>query len=450
MGIVSPLRLRDLERCFQGIVPATIATCSPDGIPNITYISIIHYVDDCHIGLSFQFFNKTRENILHNPRAQILLPDPETLEQYRIDARFVRTEREGAVFERMRINLAAVASQMSMQDVFRLQGADIYRVLQVEKLAHDLDLSAPEGPPDFVAALETLSTRLAECDDLEALLDTTLEGLAEIFDYPHSMILFTDEPGKRLYAVASHGFSSSGVGAEIAVGEGLIGTAARERRPVRVSHLLSEQIIAEAVRTTARERGHTMDPRREIPLPGLVGVQSQLAVPILARDRMLGVLCVQSTQRGRLTTADEKALSTLARHLATSILLLGEGPAGDSSNARVGARRPAAANAMKVRYHACDDSIFIEDDYLIKGLSGRILFWLLSQYERNGRVEFTNKQLRVEESLKLSGYRDNLEARLILLRRRLEERTNALRLRKSGRGRFCLEVDRHIELIRAS
>jgi len=187
----------------MGVVPATLATCSPEGVPNITYLSVVHQVDEDHLALSFQFFNKTHENITSNPKAQMMVPDPVTLEQYRVDVRYERTERDGPIFERMRANLDAVASQLGMKDVFRLQGADIYRVLDIERLSCDLDLSPPDGSKDFVAALEALSGRLAACDELDGLLESTLRGLAELFDYQHTMILLADGAGQRLYAVAS-------------------------------------------------------------------------------------------------------------------------------------------------------------------------------------------------------------------------------------------------------
>ncbi len=436
--------LRDLERCFLGGVPATVATCSPDGQPNITYLSIVHAVDATHLALSFQFFNKTHRNVVDNPRAQILIADPATLVQYRADVRYVRTEVEGPVFERMRTNLAAVASQTGMSGVFRLQGADIYEVLGIEELAHDLDVAQPEAPADFVAVLETMSGRLDACDDLEALLEVTLAGLAELFDYEHAIILLVDESGQRLYTVASHGFSPSGVGAEIAMGEGIIGTAAAERRPVRLGNLRIDETMVAAVRKSSQPDDAA--PERHIPLPALAGMRSQLAVPMLARDRVLGVICVQSPSPARMSLADEQALATLARYLATSMHLIGSHIAADTPSTPARPPQPQG-KPVRIRYHAADDSIFVGDEYLVKGLPGRILLRLLQAHAREGRVDFSNKELRLDGTLQLGGYRDNLEARLILLRRRLEERSEVLRLERTGRGRFRLEVRRAFELV---
>jgi len=54
-----------------------------------------------------------------------------------------------------------------------------------------------------------------------------------------------------------------------------------------------------------------------------------------------------------------------------------------------------------VKHYQSDDSIFVDDAYLIKGIAGRILWKLLRIYDSEQRVQFTNREIRLDESLQL-------------------------------------------------
>ena len=73
----------------------------PTSPPNVAYISQVFHADERHVALSFQFFNKTRRNILEHPRATVLLLHPVTAQFYRLHLRYLRTETGGPVFESM-------------------------------------------------------------------------------------------------------------------------------------------------------------------------------------------------------------------------------------------------------------------------------------------------------------------------------------------------------------
>lgn len=332
--------------------------------------------------------------------------------------------------------------------MFRLRGVDVYRVLDCQPLGVTIGGPRPEPAADLLMKLADYSAHLAGCRDLETLFATSLERLATTFDYRYSFVMLRDEEGKRLFTVASHGFAASGVGSEVAIGEGLIGTAAERRMPVRSTNLARERVLQRAVRDELARSGDAGRLEEEIPLPGLPDAQSQIVLPLEARGELLGVLVLQSDRAGRYLAGDEPKMQIVARQLAASMAVL-------ESAARVADPAPAAAavtrefgdrSAATVRYYPADDSIFVDDEYLIKGLPGRILHWMLEVYPEQQRSEFTNKEIRLDPTLKLPEYHDNLEARLILLRQRLEERCDCLRLERVARGRLRLSVSRPVRM----
>ena len=125
-----------MHPAMQGIVPASLVTCSKNGEPNTTTISQVFYVDDNHIALSFQFFNKTIRNVRENPNASVQIMHPATFETWSLDIEFQESKTEGDIFDQMDMQLEAIASMSGMSGIFKLHAADIYKVKTVERVAY--------------------------------------------------------------------------------------------------------------------------------------------------------------------------------------------------------------------------------------------------------------------------------------------------------------------------
>ena len=438
------LTVDGIRECLEGAIPAVIATCAADGTPNVSNLSQVQYVDSEHVALSYQFFNKTRQNVLNDPRATVLVSHPVTAARYRLGLRYLRTETSGALFEKMKAKLAGIASHTGMSGVFRLLGADVYRVVDVEAVPGD---TLPPVPArrNVLSALRVAAESMYKTKALDELLDGTLEVLETQFEIRHSMVLMLDAAGK-LYTVASRGYDASGIGSEIPLGQGVIGVAARERTPIRIGHMTAEYAYGRAIRESAAQGGMGSVLETEIPLPGLPESRSQLAVPIVALERLLGVLYVESDQNLRFSYDDEDALVTVAGQLGGLMHVLQN--AAEADDAPAGGARAAdvAGVPVVVRHYAENDSVFLDDDYLIKGVAGAIFWALVSDYVNERRTTFSNRELRLDRRVRLPDVTDNLEARLILLQKRLAERDACVRIEKTGRGRFRLRLNRPLQL----
>lgn len=459
------LKLDAIRECLEGVVPGTIATCSADGTPNIAYLSQVQYVDGEHVALSYQFFNSTRRNILAFPYARVAVINPLTAAHYRLSLHYLRTEADGPLFENMKARLAGIASHTGMSGVFRLLGSDIYRVLDIVQVPGQT-LPAPAAGCNLLAALRASAERLCACGDLDGVLAQLMTCLESCFDIQHAMVLMLDESGERLYTVASCGYPESGIGSEIAVGDGVIGVAARERTPIRIGHFTAEYTYGRAIRESLAQSGLAAAMSTEIPLPGLPESRSQLAVPINACQRLIGVLYVESPLDLRFSYDDEDALVALAGQLGVAIRLLQQGQDEESDVVNEAGAPPPVLSAelpsepppvaahgeppLVVRRYAENDSVFLGGDYLIKGVAGSIFWTLVRDYVEKGQNHFSNRELRLDSRIRLPDISDNLEARLILLARRLVERNAPLRLEKTGRGRFQLRVDQPLRLVDVS
>lgn len=116
------------------------------------------------------------------------------------------------------------------------------------------------------------------------------------------------------------------------------------------------------------------------------------------------------------------------------------------STMRLDGSQPNSLQSVRIDYYEVDDSVFADGTYLIKGQAGRILWLVLTLHSTAGRLVFSNRELRLHPFVKLPGWKNNLEARLLLLQRRLDDRATAFRLCRDERGKVRLVCSVSLEL----
>jgi adenylate cyclase len=439
-----PITLDALRDCFEGTVPAFLATVDPEGIPNVSIISQVHYVDPGRVALSYQFFNKTRRNILSTRTASVQLIDPFTVAFYQLDLDFETTEEEGPVFETMKARLAGIASHTGMEGVFRLVGADLFRVREIRCVVEPR-FAPPVAPVAALPALRRILCEMARATVLGELYDRTLDAIARHLGITNLIILVPDEVRGALDSVATWGYSASGIGSEVRIGDGVIGVAAREKVTIRIDHMSTEYLYGSAIRDRLRAEAGTGVPGSQgVAFPGLPRPESQIALPMIWQGQLTGVLFAESPLPLRFRHEEEDTLACIASALAAHAAAL----AADDDVAETSTPHKATSfdTTLALRHFAADDSVFAGCDYLIKGVAGAILWKLLRAYVAKGASEFSNRELRLSPELRLPTHAENLEARLVLLERRLREKALPIQMEKTGRGRFRLVIQANLNL----
>ncbi len=158
--------------------------------------------------------------------------------------------------------------------------------------------SRPNGQHEqLLKALIDIGQELASTIDLNELLNRILVISREVFCFENAIIRLHDQGRGVLTAAASYGYEDEAVGREIPVGRGVMGKVAGSGTPVLIHNLA------------------------EMPdyVPGISGARSELAVPMVARNRVVGVFNVESTRIGAFSDADVAPLMTMAGQAAIAI-----------------------------------------------------------------------------------------------------------------------------------
>jgi sigma-B regulation protein RsbU (phosphoserine phosphatase) len=149
----------------------------------------------------------------------------------------------------------------------------------------------------LLATLYEIGKETASILDLDELLQRLAEIVKRVIDYEMFGILLLDEERDELVLRKAVNFGTARERSRIAVTDGLCGAAVRSREPVLVGDVRK-------------------DPRYVSLVPE---TRSELVVPLLYKDRVIGVLDLESPVLDRFTEQHVKVLTPLASQVAVAV-----------------------------------------------------------------------------------------------------------------------------------
>jgi sigma-B regulation protein RsbU (phosphoserine phosphatase) len=156
---------------------------------------------------------------------------------------------------------------------------------------------SPPLPGEILAELLPIVGEINAILDPQALLPAIAQKVKRILDY-QVLDIFLPEPDGTLLPAHVEGYAPGlPPGFRLRPGQGIVGTAAEIREAVFVPDV-------------------SKDPRYVLPIPGVV---AELAIPLVHRGRLVGVLNVEGADRDAFTPEAMTALQVLTTHLAVAI-----------------------------------------------------------------------------------------------------------------------------------
>jgi len=141
----------------------------------------------------------------------------------------------------------------------------------------------------------------------------------DLFGFEHALILLMDDAHAALKVVASRGYDDPSIGMRVDLGVGVIGTVARRKKMMRLGNLSQTRAYVDAIKREVREAGQEETLAPVPTLPGLPDAESQVAIPLLIEERLVGVFFVESVERRTFTERDETLIAIVANLCASAI-----------------------------------------------------------------------------------------------------------------------------------
>jgi DNA-binding NtrC family response regulator len=188
---------------------------------------------------------------------------------------------------------------------------------------------------DQVRILQRVSVDINSTLDLDEICDVALRTMDELFEFHHANILLLEPGTNTLKVIASRGYENQAVGGRVPMGTGVIGMVAQKRRMMHVNNLGQQRAYASAQRREMEKAGRHAQLGDAIPVPGLPNAESQIAIPLLIREDLIGVFSIESPVPRSFGEHERDLVSIVANQIASAI-----------HNARLYEQQRLAAHAL--------------------------------------------------------------------------------------------------------
>jgi DNA-binding NtrC family response regulator len=170
-----------------------------------------------------------------------------------------------------------------------------------------------------VRILQRVSADINSTLDLDDICDIALRTMDELFAFHHANILILEPDNTTLRVIASRGYENQAVGGRVAIGTGVIGVVAQKRRMMHIGNLGQQRAYAAAQRREMEKSGRQAQLGDTIPVPGLPNAESQIAIPLLIRDDLIGVFSIESPVPRSFGDHDRDLVTIVANQIASAI-----------------------------------------------------------------------------------------------------------------------------------
>ena len=180
-------------------------------------------------------------------------------------------------------------------------------------------MTEPARKSAEVQILQRVSADVNSTLDLDEICDAALRTMDELFEFHHAIILLLEPDNKTLKVIGSRGYEGQAIGGRVSIGTGVIGIVAQKRRMMHVNNLGQQRAYAAAQRRAMERAGRDSQLGQTIPVPGLPNAESQIAIPLLIRDDLIGVFSIESPVPRSFGEHERDLVSIVANQIASAI-----------------------------------------------------------------------------------------------------------------------------------